>query len=603
MLALQTQRIEVVQLLTESQTGLDLKDKLGKTALMVASSSNGHLHPELIAALLENGASVNLQDNNGATALMLAISECAGIVERVPSCERIPFYDTQTKQFQNQIIQMLVNARAFIDSQDKNGYTALMYAVACVQTEVVELLLQNGAKPDIQNSKGETALLIATCLKPLMSLNLMSSLLKNKANVEVFDKNGDTALKIAAGHGNIEKINLLLTVGANTAAVDMSLGEFEPCPSGETALMKAASKGQVSSLQALIDAGAPIEQKESSGKTALFYAASSLQLEALRFLLKAGAKLAVLDRTYLDFLSGVHFMELDPLCSAFSAYDDYFQSPSDDFKCANILKELITAGADVTFTNKEGVNALALAAATGRVKCAEELVKAGAVLKAKKARYIEPVIVAAMLGRKEVLNSLVNSLADLNATIQDGTIQTYKSFAPYSSGISKHFTLGKTALMLSIIAQNDAAASILIKAGANLACKDKTKKTALHYAVIQKRWDTAKELVNSNAAFDAQDAAGMSPLDLVSAQHSRNVPSHSFKELIACLQKVGASISLHASGAKPSELALQVMSQVKDPVPEVPSYSDVSAGDMSDEDVDENSPMNSSESEGECVVS
>ena len=59
----------VAALLLEKGASVDLQDKTGQTALILASE-NGHL--EVVKQLLEKGARIDLKAINGNTALMLA---------------------------------------------------------------------------------------------------------------------------------------------------------------------------------------------------------------------------------------------------------------------------------------------------------------------------------------------------------------------------------------------------------------------------------------------------------------------------------------------------------------------------------------------------
>ncbi|CAK4025663.1 Dilute domain-containing [Lecanosticta acicola] len=52
----------------------------------------------------------------------------------------------------------LLNARATVDKQDKNQWTALMWAITNSQKEIARILLDHGASTDVKSSSGRTAL-------------------------------------------------------------------------------------------------------------------------------------------------------------------------------------------------------------------------------------------------------------------------------------------------------------------------------------------------------------------------------------------------------------------------------------------------------------
>lgn len=61
---------EVVKLLIEEGSNLDMQDKKGRTALMLASR---RFHTEVVSLLIRNRADVDIICNYGGTALMHAI--------------------------------------------------------------------------------------------------------------------------------------------------------------------------------------------------------------------------------------------------------------------------------------------------------------------------------------------------------------------------------------------------------------------------------------------------------------------------------------------------------------------------------------------------
>ena len=83
----------------------------GRTPLLVASISGGHIEPSIIRLLLQRGANVAARDHNGYTCLHLALSE---------SCDRW--------QLKESLI-LLVEAGANIHAVDNNGYSVSQYAI------------------------------------------------------------------------------------------------------------------------------------------------------------------------------------------------------------------------------------------------------------------------------------------------------------------------------------------------------------------------------------------------------------------------------------------------------------------------------------------
>ena len=137
-------------------------DKRGNTLLMIAVQNKSN---HLIHLLLEAGANPNLRNHYGETAIMLASYHGeAGMTKQfyIKGAEINhkgwnPLIYAATKGH-TQIIEMLLDVGAKIDSTSDNGTTALMMAARGNHLEAVKLLLKSGANPNIRNESGGTAL-------------------------------------------------------------------------------------------------------------------------------------------------------------------------------------------------------------------------------------------------------------------------------------------------------------------------------------------------------------------------------------------------------------------------------------------------------------
>ncbi len=105
---------------------------------------------------------------------------------------------------------------ANVDTADKWGETALMWASKWGELELVRLLLQNGAEVDAQDSLGATALHHATMWD---RTEVVTELLKEAgADVNMKDKHNKTPLDWAKEHEKFDMVNLLESVGALSGA-------------------------------------------------------------------------------------------------------------------------------------------------------------------------------------------------------------------------------------------------------------------------------------------------------------------------------------------------------------------------------------------------
>lgn len=109
------------------------------------------------------------------------------------------------------VIRILIENGADVNTQTQTGYTALMMAAGSGKVQAVDFLLKAKANPNIQNNSGATALMRAidgegdsAQIKTIVKL-----LLKAGADINLHDKEGKTALDYAKENFNEEIVKLL----------------------------------------------------------------------------------------------------------------------------------------------------------------------------------------------------------------------------------------------------------------------------------------------------------------------------------------------------------------------------------------------------------
>jgi len=173
---------EVASILLDGGANVNLQDRNGWTALMVAS----HLgYTDIVKLLLGRGADVNLKNRNGESALMRAI--VAGAVE---------------------VVTMLLGEGSDVDLPTKDGWSALMFACQNGgETGIVQQLLDRGVNVNHQTKDGISALMIAcdrNCSK------IVKMLLDKGADANLQNKGGESAVMIAKELAHPETVKLLL---------------------------------------------------------------------------------------------------------------------------------------------------------------------------------------------------------------------------------------------------------------------------------------------------------------------------------------------------------------------------------------------------------
>jgi ankyrin repeat protein len=171
-----------------------------------------------------------------------------------------------------------LQAHQSADDTDREGTSALHWAVLAERTDLVELLLGGGANPNVKNRYGVTPLSVA-CENG--NAAIVAALLKAGSDPNLALVSGETPLMTAARTGNSAAVALLL-------AHKVSIDAREPVKQ-QTALMWAAAEDNAAAVELLVRAGADLMARSKGGLTPLLFAARDGRIGAARVLLDAGA--------------------------------------------------------------------------------------------------------------------------------------------------------------------------------------------------------------------------------------------------------------------------------------------------------------------------
>ena len=223
-----------------------MQDEYGHTALMYAAKNDPDEN-RIVELLLEAGARahVNHQDKDGFTALNYAVIN-----------------------YNEDGVRQLLAAGAHVNTHDNYGLTPLMRAIFINKKKTVHLLLENMKKTDgnHQDKASEADLIYAI----LQNNNQM--VLQLFAAGAAINKDGYTALMYAAFCGKKEIVRQLLAAGADINTQNKY---------GYTSLMHAASCGKNAVVRLLLAAGADINARNHKGETALELAESNVVIHLL----------------------------------------------------------------------------------------------------------------------------------------------------------------------------------------------------------------------------------------------------------------------------------------------------------------------------------
>jgi hypothetical protein len=152
---------ELIDLLLRKGADPNLQCRSGVTPLMAVQSL------KTLNALLKAGANPNVQDNEGKTVLMKARWNQEFIEPLLKAGADPTIKDKEGQTVMHHWLRLLedeallddlIARGCFIDEQDNEGYTPLMYAVRYGYPKTVDALLKKGADPNLRGPEGRTAL-------------------------------------------------------------------------------------------------------------------------------------------------------------------------------------------------------------------------------------------------------------------------------------------------------------------------------------------------------------------------------------------------------------------------------------------------------------
>jgi ankyrin len=426
-------------------------------------------------------------------------------------------------------VKTLLAQKADAKAFEADGTTALHWAAHWNDLAMVNALLAAGADPKAVNRYGVTPIgeaagspggaVVERLLKAGVDANTLST------------PEGETVLMTASRVGNLEAVRLLLDHGANPNAKESY--------KGQTALMWAASEGHADVIKALLakgadpkmlsddrdttlpklPAGSPVAPVSRGGLTALSFAARQGQIDAVNALVEGGSNINQRD---VDGNSALVLALLN--------------------KHYDLAKVLIGKGADINLANKDGRAPLFTAVEIRN----EDYSPRPAVRDTDKTTAMD--IIQLLIAKGANVNAQLTHTAELHKFAQDGGDKTLGEGATAFMRAARSADVETMRLLLAKgadpkLANKDGLTALLVAAGVSWADKIRSTddnaleavkicveqgldvnavtdrgETALHGAALRGANNIVTYLVEKGGKLDVKNKQGFTPLDTASGK-------------------------------------------------------------------------------------
>jgi ankyrin repeat protein len=521
---------------------------------------------EAVKALLKQAADVNAAQGDGMTALhWAAMNGDAELAEmlvfagaNVRATTRLGTYTPlylASQQGHGKIIQALIKAGGDVKAGTPNGTTPLMVAAASGELEAVRVLIENGADVNAKDGvRWQTPLMYAAAANRPAVIALLAA---KGADLKATNKISDLANLSREGAGFGGNPQGGLPAGAPgapgapsarrapTPGVDRNyqLNELIATQGGLTPLLYAARQGHHESSDALLTAGADINQVSAGDKTSpLMMAVINGHFDLAKSLLEKGANPNTASLNGATPLYGVLNVEWAPK----ALYPQPRAHMQQKTGYLELMQQLIEKGADpnarlkmkvwysgysfdLSGVDEIGASVFWRAAYASDVAAMRLLVAAGAdpnvptMKPAGRARFGD------MLEQRDVVD-----LSGLPVAPVGGP-----SVMPLhaAAGVGYGEGFGANSHRFAPTGMLAAVKYLVEELGADVNAADHEGNTALHHAAARGDNEMILYLVSKGANVKAVDREGRTTVDMANGPVQRIQP---FPETIALLEKLGA---------------------------------------------------------------
>lgn len=425
-------------------------------------------------------------------------------------------------------IDRLLEQKADVNAAQPDGATALHWAAYRNLTGTVDRLLDAGAHANVANAYGITPLSLA-CTNN--NAAMVARLLSAGGNPNSAASTGETPLMTCAYTGNVEAVRLLLARGARVDGKERI--------KGQTALMWAAAEGHGEVVKLLAAAGADVHARSTVTRHLVCFLVQCGRDAATEYM-ERGAYTALLQASRRGDIGSVQVL-LDAGANIEEVAADRYSplllaSHSDHLA---LTRYLLQRGANPNASTL-GYTALHTAVLRGNVALVQLLVDAGADLNARitKPAPMErfsygwmvlpeavvgatPYLLAAKYVEVEIMRALLSAGADTHAVLNDGTTALMAAagtgWGIGGSADRRGRTLDAAEISIELDSEARAldAVRLALDAGDDANAANRTGSTALHGAAAHGYQKILQLLVDRGGRVDVKDGTGKTASQLI----------------------------------------------------------------------------------------
>lgn len=458
----------------------------------------------LVAALLRRGVNLTAINGDGDTALHVA-----------------------AKMGNRKIASMLLKAGSKANDTGSGGRTALDYATTIADKKLMQLFLDWEAgiveeeveEPQEPYEAGDYQLRVAPDIAEDLSVHTLGG--QSTLQVEASNPVEDRVVHVDQEKDSVINHDVLVRAFLKTI-------EFKN-KSGMTALTRAASAGEVSTVQVLLELGADTEASDKNGYTALLFAAENGRTEIVTILLSCGASITASRNRSVPFPPGepgkgpLHLAAANGHAETVKALLDH---GSKSYSTATHLRntalheaatnghvdtiKILLAdcgGAGIEAITSAGETALALAAKSGHAEAVKALLLGGADVEGDTRMGYAPLILAAEGGHSETVQTLLTHGAQVNVGFGEalkraaagGHIEVVKALRDGGAQIEARHTREYSAIDRAVIDGHVELVRLLLGCLPKTKGKDEIRDSALSIAVDRGHTDIVELLLADGA--------------------------------------------------------------------------------------------------------